>query len=268
MKQELLVEHLHSGYGGLEIVHDIHFAVESGQVVCILGPNGCGKSTLLKALLRFIPLYSGQVLLDGQNTATMERVAFSRAFSYSPQSDRMAFPYTVLEMVLMGRSNQISKWKMPSQEDRDYAYNMLEKLRIANIAQHLYTTLSGGQRQLVLIARAMCQNAQFIIMDEPTASLDFANQQLIMEVIAAMAKEGRCVMMTTHSPSQPFTIAHRVLLLAQGKMVAFGVPQEVLTSQTLEQVYGIPMDILCVKDRYAHERRVCLPVHQQEVVGA
>jgi iron complex transport system ATP-binding protein len=258
---QLQVENLVGGYGKNEILHGISFAIDKGDVLCILGPNGCGKSTLLKLLLRFMPKKSGNIFIQGQNTENMNRKTMAQCFSYIPQSDRMLFPYTILEMVTMGRSCHIGKWNTPSKNDMDLAYNALEKLRIPHMADKLYTMISGGERQLVLIARALCQDTKILIMDEPTASLDFSNQQLIMEAIEATVKEGKSVVLTTHSPSQPFTIASKVLLLSKGHTVGFGKPLDVLTNESLEMVYKIPMDIVKVIDRKQHERNICLPVH-------
>mgnify|MGYP001260919831 CR=1 FL=1 len=257
----LRVENLIGGYGKREVVKNISFHVEKGDVLCILGPNGCGKSTLLKLLLRFIPKKSGRVFLQGQDMDQLHRKSIARIVSYIPQFDSMPFPYTVIEMVTMGRSCHLDRWKTPSKKDNRFAYESLEKLRISHLADKLYTQISGGERQLVLMARALCQDTRVLIMDEPTASLDFANQQLVMDAIATAVQEGKSIILTTHSPSQPFTIATKVLLLSQGSTVGFGKPLEVLTSESLERVYGIPMDIVTVSDRNQTNRNICLPVH-------
>ncbi|HZK01867.1 MAG TPA: ABC transporter ATP-binding protein [Anaerovoracaceae bacterium] len=257
----LSVENLTGGYGSKEVVNNITFSIQEGEVLCILGPNGCGKSTLLKLLLRFMPKKSGQILMHGSNIEKLNRKVMARMISYIPQSDYMPFPYTILEMVTMGRSCYLGKWKNPTKEDVRIAYDSLEKLRIQHLSEKLYTQISGGERQLVLIARALCQDTKIIIMDEPTASLDFFNQQLIMDAISTAVQEKKSVVLTTHSPSQPFTIATKALLLSQGSTVGFGDPLRVLTSESLEHVYGIPMDIVTIKDRNFTSRNICLPVH-------
>lgn len=259
---QLQVENLVGGYGKKEVLHNISFSLDGGDVLCILGPNGCGKSTLLKLLLRIIPKMNGNVNLEGQNTDKIDRKTLAHFFSYIPQSDRMLFPYTILEIVTMGRTSHISKWSTPSKNDIDIAYQALEKLRISHMVDKLYTNISGGERQLVLIARAICQDARILIMDEPTSSLDFANKQLVMEAITTAVKEGRSVILTTHSPSEPFSIASKVLLLSEGKKVGFGMPLDVLTNKSLESVYGIPMDIVTVTDRNNNEMNICMPIHK------
>ncbi|HHY90550.1 MAG TPA: ABC transporter ATP-binding protein [Clostridiales bacterium] len=257
----LRVENLIGGYGKREVVKDISFHVRQGDVLCILGPNGCGKSTLLKLLLRFIPKKGGRIFLQGQDMDHLHRKDIARLVSYIPQFDSMPFPYTVIEMVTMGRSCHLERWKTPSQKDIDFAYESLEKLRISHLANKLYTQISGGERQLVLMARALCQDTKVLIMDEPTASLDFANQQLVLDAIATAVQGGKSIILTTHSPSQPFTIATNVLLLSQGTVVGFGKPLDVLTSESLERVYGIPMDIVTIRDRNQEDRNICIPVH-------
>lgn len=258
---KLQVENLAGGYGKKEILRGVTFDLHAGEVLCVLGPNGCGKSTLLKLLLRFLPVTGGRIMLQGQDTNKMDRKTLAQYFSYIPQSDRMMFPYTILEMVTMGRSCHIGRWRTPSKADAMLAFEALEKVGIHHMAGTLYTMLSGGERQLVLIARALCQNTGILIMDEPTASLDFANQQLIMKAVKTSVEEGRSVIMTTHSPSQPFSIATKVLLLSRGNTVGWGCPRSVLTNESLEEVYGIPMDVVAVTDRHCHERNICLPVH-------
>ena len=252
------VENICGGYGKREIVHDISFTVEAGEALCILGPNGCGKSTLLRLLLHFISKTSGKIYYRNMDIDSMGRKRFAQVFSYIPQSDRMQFPYTVLEMVTMSRTCHISSLALPQKVDTQTAYECLEKLRISHLANHFYNMLSGGQRQLVLIARALCQETCVMLMDEPTASLDFANQQLICEAIRLLTEKGKIVVLTTHSPSQPFALASKVLLMNEGYQVGFGEPAGVLTDQSLESVYGLPMEVVSVTDRNAQQHKICL----------
>ena len=144
--------------------------------------------------------------------------------------------------------------------DRDAAFAALEKLHAAHLASCNYAALSGGQRQLVLIARAICQNARVFLMDEPAASLDYANHQLLMDVVRELAGQGYCVLLSTHGPEDPVSVADKALLLREGQAVAFGKAKEVITPQALEAVYGMEMDVLTVHDRYGAERTICLPV--------
>lgn len=255
---DLVVQGLRGGYGKHEVLHGITFSVTAGDVLCILGPNGCGKSTLLKLLLRFLPKTEGTVFCRGYDTDHLDRRKLARFFAYIPQTDQATFPYTALEMVTMARSSYLNTFQSPQKEDVDLAYACLEKLKLAHLADFPYNKMSGGQRQLVLIARALCQETCILVMDEPTASLDFANQQLINDAIHILGQEGKIVLVSTHSPAQPFAISSQVLLMRQGEALGFGPPKEVLTNQNLEAVYGIPMEVVTVTDRNQRERTICL----------
>lgn len=255
---DLVVQGLRGGYGKLEVLHGISFSVSAGDVLCILGPNGCGKSTLLKLLLRFLPKTDGTVCCRGHNTDHLNRKKLARFFSYIPQTDQATFPYTALEMVMMARSSYLDTFQSPKKEDIDLAYACLEKLKLGHLADFPYNKMSGGQRQLVLIARALCQNTCILVMDEPTASLDFANQKLINDAIHVLGQEGKIVLVSTHSPAQPFAIATKVLLMQNGGAIGFGPPKEVLTDKKLEAVYGVPMEVVTVMDRNKREQNICL----------
>lgn len=257
---DLIVKDLRGGYGKKEIVHGISFSVQAGDVLCMLGPNGCGKSTLLKLLLRFIPKMGGRVFCREEDVDKLDRQHLARYFSYIPQTDQSFFPYTALEMVTMARSSYLGTFQSPKKEDVDFAWYCLEKMKLQHMADFPYNQMSGGQRQLVLIARALCQSTCILVMDEPTASLDFANQQLINDAIRLLADEGKIVIVSTHSPAQPFAIASQVLLMQAGKAVGFGNPEEILTDEHLEMVYGIPMEVLSVRDKTGKERKICLSI--------
>lgn len=256
----LQVENLRGGYDKKEVLHGVSFQVGSGDVLCLLGPNGCGKSTLLKLLLSFLPKMSGRIRFNGADLESLSRKKLARIFSYIPQTDQMSFPYTALEMVIMARASHLYAFESPKKSDLEMAEASLEELKIAHLKDTLYTTLSGGQRQLVLIARALCQNTSVLVMDEPTASLDFANQKLIMNAVCKLADRGKLVITTTHSPSQPFAIANKVLLLRNGNAIGFGAPQEVLTNRSLENVYGLPMEVVSVTDSLKREHQICLSI--------
>lgn len=243
---------------GKPVLHNLNISLSGGKIVGLLGPNGCGKSTLLKLLLRFIPKMGGEVFCRGHNVDELDRRRLAHFFSYIPQSDQAIFPYTALEMVSMARSSYMGAFQSPKKEDVELAYRCLEKLHIAHLADFPYNNMSGGQRQLVLIARALCQNTCILVMDEPTASLDFANQQLINDAIRILSKEGKIVIVSTHSPAQPFAIGSHVLLMRQGSSLGFGPPEEILNDHSLEEVYGIPMEVLSVRDRNQQERKLCL----------
>ena len=198
--------------------------------------------------------------MDGAAGRELSPRKRARLAAYIPQNHITVFSYTVLELVVMGRASHFSAMEAPGRKDREQALLALEKLGAAHLAGKSYSSLSGGQRQLVLIARAICQSAKILIMDEPAANLDYANRQLLMDVVSELAGKGYCIVMSTHSPENPFSVGHKVLMMKEGRLAAFGVPGKVITPESLEEVYGIPMDVVSVRDRCGKERTICLPV--------
>lgn len=256
----LQVQDVYGGYGGEDIVKGVSCSADAGEILCLVGPNGCGKTTLFRLLLGIIPAKRGSICIDGKDVSRLSPKVLANLIAYIPQYHMPIFSYTVLDVVLMGRASHFSAFDTPKAVDRESAFAALEKLNVAHLANHKYTSLSGGQRQLILIARAICQSAKIFVMDEPAANLDYANHQLLMGVVTGLAQKGYCVVMSTHSPEHPASIGHKVLLMREGCVAAFGRPQEVITPDTLERVYDIEMDVVSVEDRYGVKRTICLPV--------
>lgn len=256
----LEVKDIYGGYGDEDIVKGMSFSVDRGEVLCVLGPNGCGKTTLFRLLMGSIAAKRGEIIINGCNIKNLSIKEIARLIAYIPQHHTPIFAYTVLDVVIMGRASHFSSFEKPKEVDREAAFYALKKVGAVNIANKKYTELSGGQRQLVLIARAICQSATVFIMDEPAANLDYANHQLLIDVVVDLAEQGYCIVMSTHSPEHPFSARGKVLLLKNGKVVGFGFPQEVITSKNLEFVYDIEMDVITAFDRYGIERTICLPV--------
>lgn len=258
----LEVEQVRGGYGKGDIVKGVSCFADHGDILCLLGPNGCGKTTLFRLLLGSIPILGGEIRIDGRSTKQLSSKELASLIAYIPQYHTPVFSYTVLDVVIMGRAAYFSAFDTPKKEDREAAFAALEKVHALHLANKIYTSLSGGQRQLILIARAICQSAKVFVMDEPAANLDYANHQLLMDVVENLAEKGYCVVMSTHSPEHPASIGSRVLMMREGKVAAFGTPNEVITPENLERVYGIEMDVITTKDRYGAERTICLPVKQ------
>ena len=263
----LEVEQVRGGYGGGDVVRGVSCHADAGDILCLVGPNGCGKTTLFRLLLGILPITGGAIRLDGQDVRTLSPRELASRIAYIPQYHTPIYSYTVLEVVVMGRASHFSPFGGgPKEADREAAFEALEKLNAAHLANCKYTSLSGGQRQLILIARAICQSAGIFVLDEPASNLDYANHQLLMEVVADLAQKGYCIVMSTHSPEHPASIGSKVLLMRDGQVAAFGRPEEVITPEHLEKVYGIEIDVVSVRDRYDTKRTICLPVKRQKML--
>ncbi|MHA7849277.1 ABC transporter ATP-binding protein [Roseovarius sp.] len=247
------------GYGREPIGAGLSLSVRPGDILCLLGPNGCGKTTLFRTLLGLLPPLAGDVMLAGQPITAQSRTDIARRIAYVPQAHAPPFPFEALEVVLMGRTARLGAFGQPGRQDRAIAQEAMERLGIGDLAHRDYSRLSGGQRQLVLIARALAQEAPLIVMDEPTASLDFGNQAQVLAQIAllvqAASAEGCGVILSTHDPDQAFALEARVLLMKEGGMRAHGPAHEVLTASALGDVYGLPVSV----ETTTSGRKVCLP---------
>jgi iron complex transport system ATP-binding protein len=243
------------GYGRKIVGRDVDLEVHPGEVVCLLGPNGSGKTTLFKTLLGLLPAIAGEVNLRGQSIAELTRTDIARCVAYVPQAHAAHFPFRVIDMVMMGRTAHLPLFSAPSRQDRTKALEALEVLGIAGLAETEYTRISGGQRQLALVARALAQDAPAIVMDEPTASLDFGNQVTVLAEIRRLATRALAVVLSTHDPDHAFGVGTRVALIDDGRLIAKGSPEEVLTPERLHQVYGVHV----IVERLSQGQAVCAP---------
>lgn len=243
------------GYPGKSVGRDVDLDVRAGEVVCLLGPNGSGKTTLFKTLLGLIPAQAGTINVEGEEIDGLTRQEIARRIAYVPQAHAAQFPYRVLDMVVMGRTAHLGLFAAPTDTDVNTARDALDLLGIGGLANDAYTRISGGQRQLALVARALAQEARLIVMDEPTASLDFGNQVKVLRQVRQLSARGLGVVLSTHDPDHAFAIAHRVLLLHGGKLAAQGRPDEVLTAERLYEVYGVGVRI----ENLAGDCTICAP---------
>ncbi|MGA7001449.1 MAG: ABC transporter ATP-binding protein [Pseudolabrys sp.] len=232
------------GYPDRTVGRGLDVALSTGEVLALLGPNGGGKTTLLKTLLGLLKPKAGEVWLGDKpldNYSIRER---ARVVAYVPQVHISTFAFTVETVVLMGRTAHGSLFTRPSGQDRAVAHAALERFGIAALASRPYTMISGGERQLVLLARALAQEPQFIVLDEPTASLDFGNQGKVMREIRALAKSGHGVLFTTHDPNHALRAADRAYLLREGTRIADGPVATVLNREQLEALYRATVERL------------------------
>lgn len=231
------------GYGATRVADGIDLTLQAGQVTCLLGPNGVGKTTLFKTLLGLIPPLAGSVHVEASDITTLSRSNIARRVAYVPQTVAGDFAFTVLDLVVMGRTAYLGPFATPGPADRDIAMQALDAMGIASLAQRDATRISGGQRQLALIARALAQQARLIVMDEPTASLDLANRLRVLDRITALAADGMAVLVSTHEPEHAFSIAHQVAILGADKKLHAGPPHATLTAAALSRLYGLDLQV-------------------------
>ena len=260
---KLEAKHLDFGYGARRVGSDVSLCLEAGEVLCLLGPNGSGKTTLFKTLLGLLPPQGGQILMDGADLQGSKRGEVAQRVSYVPQAHAAFFPFTVREVVLMGRTAHLGIFSSPSSRDREIAQAAIERMRLAQLADAIYTRISGGERQLTLIARALAQDARIIVMDEPTANLDFGNQVRVLEQIQDLARTGMGVLLSTHDPDQAFICADRVAMLHEGRLARTGAPAEAITAESLRQLYGVDVEVTRVDTESGMRRTACIPLLRQ-----
>jgi iron complex transport system ATP-binding protein len=239
----LAAEKLSIGYGSRLVASGIDLVLAEGTVTCLLGPNGIGKTTLFRTLLGLLPSLAGTIKIAGDDISGLSREAIARQIAYVPQSYFGNFAYTVLDLVVMGRTAYLGNFGTPAKSDIEIAARALETLGISTLAARDVTRVSGGERQLALIARALAQQTGIIVMDEPTASLDLGNRLLVLEKVRGLADEGLAVLISTHEPEQAFAIADRVAILGGGNHFRTGPVETVLTSRQLTLLYGIDLDV-------------------------
>ena len=250
------VKNLSFSYGDRPVLQDISFTVEKGEFLSILGPNGVGKSTLFRCVLGLLSGYTGTVTVDGMDTRRFSTREAARHIAYIPQSSHPVFNYSVFDIVLMGRTSGLSTFRSPGKKDMEKCRWALEKIGIAHLADRCFHRLSGGEQQLVLIARALVQDAPCLMLDEPTANLDFGNQLLVLEQARSLAREGYTVIQTTHHPEQSYMFSDRILAIQNGRVLAEGKPETVLTEETIRSLYGVDVNVVSLYDDHA---RICIP---------
>ncbi|MDO9426405.1 MAG: ABC transporter ATP-binding protein [Methylobacterium sp.] len=253
----LEVDNLAFGYGTRRIGSDVSFGLAAGEVLCLLGPNGGGKTTLFKTLLGLLPKQSGRILLDSADVAGWSRARLARSLAYVPQAQTALFPFPVRDVVLMGRASRLGAFASPGRVDRAHAERALATLGIMHLAERIYTEISGGERQMVLIARALAGEPRLLVMDEPTASLDFGNQTRVLDQVRRLARGGIAVILSTHDPDHAFLCADRVALLHEGRLAALGTPAETITPASLQRLYGVAVAVVPLP---GYGRSVCAPI--------
>lgn len=234
----LQVEKLSFSYGPTPVLRDVSASVAPGVVTALFGPNGTGKSTLFRCILGLLP-HNGRIVVDGHSTRGWSAKTMARHVAFVPQDHRASFPHSVRDIVTMGAAGRASAFFGPSASDISDALENLDRLGIVHLAEREFSSLSGGQRQLVLVARALTQSADYLLFDEPTASLDFGNQNLIWNTIRELAHEnGKGVLVCSHDPNHVLWFSDNAVVLSRrGRTTSAGTVSEVITEPTLHALY-------------------------------
>lgn len=227
------------GFGQRQLASGISLALNPGKAIAVLGPNGSGKTTLLRTLLGLLPPLAGTVALDGAPIAERNPREIAQRIANVAQAKGTLFNFRVIEIVELARAPHLAWYARPSAKDRAIAERALDEIGIAGMATRVFGELSGGEQQLVLIARALASEARILLLDEPTASLDFGNQILILEVIAKLKSHGYAVLFTTHDPRHAYEAADFTITLSRDGAVQFGDTAKVLTAKHLAALYGV-----------------------------
>jgi iron complex transport system ATP-binding protein len=247
----LVFDHIRFGYTprAPAVLPDLYLEIQSGSVTAILGPNGAGKTTLLHLILGWLKPQSGVIYLDGKPLQDFARNELGRRMGLVPQSEAVAFDYTLLDFALFGRTPYLRPLEMPGPEDFDIAQKSLERIGLGSLSHRPITSLSGGERQLGLIARALAQQPRLLLLDEPTSHLDLSNKARLIQLLKRLNGEGVTVLFTTHEPEVASAFATHLILMREGQVQQVGALPEVLTSTNLSALYGLPVDVVEAKDR-------------------
>jgi len=243
--------------GNRQIFEDISFSVKKGEIMSIIGKNGIGKSTLIKCLINLYPVNTGFIKIMGQDIRSMSAKSLARIIGYVPQGHQTVFPFTALDFVTMGRSPHLSFLDSPGEKDVRIAEEAINKIGAEYLKDRPINEISGGERQMLMLARALAQEAKVLILDEPTSHLDFGNQHKVLCAIEKLSKEGIAIVMSTHFPDHAFMLSSQVAIMQDKKFIAQGDADDVITRQNLKDAYGIDVAISHVGDA---GRNVCVPL--------
>lgn len=257
------VKNLSFAYDQNPVLRDVSFSAAPGDFLCVLGPNGTGKSTLFRCMLGLQRHYAGNISVDGQALHTLPAAKLAKKIAYIPQYHTPAFNYSVFHTVLMGTTSQFSSMSSPGKSQVEAVEAALEQFGIAHLHDRGCAQISGGERQLALVARAVVQKAKILVMDEPTANLDYGNQLRVMEQIRRLSEQGYTIILSTHNPEHALLYSTGVLVLLHGAVLRFGTPDEVMTSELLREVYRVDVRLETIQagDRAV---RVCVPLGETE----
>lgn len=232
------------GYNEKVILPDVSFSFQKGEAVCVLGANGVGKTTLFRTLLGLLPLLGGDILIEGQSLSKLSHRKLAKLVAYVPQAKNLSYQHPVEEVILMGRAQYIRTFDVPSAEDYSIVKKVMASLNISHMLGLPYSNLSGGEQQLVLIARAMVQGASYILLDEPASNLDLANQGLLMQTINNLKAQKVGVLMISHVPTHAFACCEKTLIVYHDGTSEYGDTEDIITTDRLKKAYSTNVEII------------------------
>jgi iron complex transport system ATP-binding protein len=257
----LEVKNISCGYGTRIVVENVSFTLGTGELLCLLGPNGVGKTTLFRTILGSLERIGGEVLLNGEDVRRLNLRHLARKIAYVPQAHTPPFPFRVIDVVTMGRTAHFCVFSSPTTKDVKIAEDALRTMNIEHLREKSYTEISGGERQLVLVARALAQQAELLVMDEPTSNLDFGNQIRVLEHIRTVVRTQQVsVILTTHSPNHALAYASKVAIIGRDKSFAVGAPEEMISERYLRETYRVEAELFGIHTRHGKNVRFCIPL--------
>lgn len=249
LKKLLEVNGVSFGYTGKNVLDSISCDIREGERIAILGPNGCGKTTFINLVSGLTSGYKGSIRMNGVEISELSHREIARNVAIVPQYHEPVFPYPVREFILMGRHRHLHWYEHPGPEDMSIAEKAAEKAGVSDLLDRPYDALSGGEMQLVILARALAQSSQMLMLDEPNSHLDFRNRFKILEMVCNLSDDcTRTTLMTLHDPNDVVRFAERVLVFCQGKIIADGSPVRILNSKLLEKVYEVKVSVMQTSD--------------------
>ena len=224
------------GYFGKAVLRNVNLELTAGKTTCLIGKNGAGKTTLFKSLLGILPVLKGEILLDGRDIKRWQRRDYAQVIAYVPQARTLPFPFTAFDVVLFGRTAHLSHFASPGKRDRQIAAECMERLQISHLRNRIFTQLSGGEQQMVIVARALAQQPLFLVMDEPASNLDFGNQIRIISQVNRLKNDSLGILMATHSPDHAFMCRADVMVVHNGTIWKPGTCDRIITEKMLKNL--------------------------------
>lgn len=248
------------GYGSHKVLEDVSFSLESGECLCLLGPNGVGKTTIFKTILGLLKPMDGSIYFDERNRSSFSVRELAQTVAYVPQAHTPPFPYTAEEVVALGRTAHLGLFSTPSAKDMEVAWDAMAQLGILHMKKAVYTQVSGGERQMIMVARALAQQPKFLILDEPTSNLDFGNQAQVLIEINRLRQKGMGIVMTTHNPDHAFMCSTKILLLLPNGKEKQGTCHDLITPENMMEAYGIDTCVGYLNNTNGIRVETCVPV--------